>query len=51
MLRQFIMGAQAVGQEEDLRMKRPTIHVGIEIGKVGVFGHRFVERFPIHLPA
>ena len=46
MLCQVVVGAQAVRQEEDLRMERPGIHVRIEIGQVGILGHRLEERLP-----
>ena len=34
--RQLMVGAQAVGQEEDLRMESPGLHIFIKVGQVGV---------------
>jgi sugar (pentulose or hexulose) kinase len=39
--------AQAVGEEEDLRVETPGLHVLIKIGEVGVLCHRFVKRLAI----
>ncbi len=46
MVDELAVGAQAAGEEEDLRMEGPGPHVGVEISQVGVLPHRFVERLP-----
>src|SRR3972149_810180 len=43
---QLAVGAQPVGEEENLRMKGPGAHIGIEIYEVRVFGHRLIEWLP-----
>lgn len=41
--------AQAAGEEEDLRVEAPTLHVGVKVGEVGVFNDGLVERLPAKL--
>jgi hypothetical protein len=46
MIYQLVMGAQAMGEEENLGMKCPGAHILVEVGQVRVFGFRLEEGLP-----
>ena len=43
---QFAVDLQAMGEEENLGMKAPGLHVLVEIRQVGIFSDRFKEGLP-----
>jgi hypothetical protein len=42
----YAMLLSPVPQEINLEVKRPGPHVSVEIGQIGIIGHRFVRRLP-----
>ena len=43
--------SSSVSQEEDLKMKAPSTHIGVEIGKIGVIINGLVGNVPSQLLA
>ena len=48
-LEQVVMLLQATNEEEDLRVKAPAVHVGVEVDQVRVLGDGFHDRLPAQL--